>query len=679
MPGERSQACSRKDERSQPLNRRIESMIAARKGTTSPHPPEARPHAGALGCAGLAAALICALVAAPPSAAAPRVSSADSALHVSFEQAAFVRLRGQRFVAAGGAEVDAVNDILDRHPAVRVQRVFRAPEADIDAKRRRLVGRGQRDVPDLNRHYRLVAADTAERDRILAAVAPLAVVDEAIAEPQPAPLPATPDYRPRQRYGHGPPGGIDAAALAGLPGGRGDRVKIIDVEYSWNREHEDLTKARAAPPMPNGTPRDPYSDTNHGTAVLGTLVADDNGFGVTGLAPESQIGMVNAVESDPCDCWALPAAVALAHDNLAPGDVMLIEQQVQGRAASGGYVPPELWPAVYDAIAIASKDGVIVVEAAGNGMTAGGVDLGDRSLYGTSFPDGKPDSGAIIVGAGSGDCGTPANARMNLSAYGSRVNLQGWGQCVTTTGYGGLDDSVPMNAWYTSSFNGTSSAAAIVAGAAALYSSVHQAVKGSPPDPQFVRTRLIATGTPQADEPAGHIGPLPNLAAAAADFAAPPPASDPRPRVAPPPFAPAPGPPPGIPFAPPGIALAPSDMPRAPQRLAAPTIATGATRSGRVAAGGAVRLPRLRIRCPRTGPACIATIKVRRIGLRSAQIASARLRVGRGRSGTVRFRIRRSARALLTRRGQLKASVRVTARQAGRVRTKTLRLTLRRR
>ena len=50
--------------------------------------------------------------------------------------------------------------------------------------------------------------------------------------------------------------------------------------------------------MPNGTPCDPFAakvgTTDHGTAVLGELVGDANGFGVTGLAPGATLRTVNA-------------------------------------------------------------------------------------------------------------------------------------------------------------------------------------------------------------------------------------------------------------------------------------------------------------------------------------------------------------------------------------------------
>jgi len=248
--------------------------------------------------------------------------------------------------------------------------------------------------------------------------------------------------------------------------------------------------------------------------VLGELIATANKFGVTGLTRGSAIGLANAFA---LDTGYTPAnAVNLARQNLSAGDVILLEQQWQGIPGTGSeavaYVPSEYLASVYDAIKLATQSGIIVVEAAGNG----GVNL-DNTAYTAPFPDGKADSGAIIVGAGSGGCSSPANSRLSFSTYGARVNLQGWGQCVTTTGYGSLFNG-GTNARYTAGFNGTSSAAPIVASAAALYSSVFQARApgGVAPTPQAVRKRLVDTGTVQGA--GGHVGPLPNVAAATTNF-----------------------------------------------------------------------------------------------------------------------------------------------------------------
>ena len=140
------------------------------------------------------------------------------AVDVSFEAGASVRLRGERFA---GERVAAVNAILAAHPEVRAERLFDASEASLDRRRARVRGKGRRGVPDLNRHYRLVAPDAAERDALVAALRRLGVVDEAVAEPRPAPAPATPSFvdppalrrRARRRASTWPPSpGCPAAA-----------------------------------------------------------------------------------------------------------------------------------------------------------------------------------------------------------------------------------------------------------------------------------------------------------------------------------------------------------------------------------------------------------------------------------------------------------------------------------
>jgi serine protease len=480
-----------------------------------------------LGGVALGAAL--ALAATP--AAALATAQAETTLEVSFEPGAGMRLESGRSFGGGTAAAE-LNAMLARHPGARVERVFDAPATSFDAARERLLARGRRTVPDLNRHFRIAVANPAERDALLAGLDRLPQVDAAMPVPAPPPLPATatPSFALEQGYSAGGSAGIDTGAFAALPGGRGEQAKIVDVEYAWNRAHEDLAKAAAPGALiVNGAPADPFPEEEaiHGTAVLGELIGTDNGFGITGLAPESAIGMVNSATAPAgraCDpaCWDLPDAIDLARRQMAPGDVMLIEQQFPGRGAAGDHVPVELWPAAYDAIRLATQQGIIVVEAAGNGNVTGGVDL-DAPEYGSTFPDGRPDSGAIVAGAGSGDCSAPANARLSFSSYGSRVDLQGWGQCVatsvTTGRYGLLFDGGTTESRYTGSFNGTSSAAPMVAAAAALYSSVYQATNGSAPTPALVRSRLVATGTPQPANSPGHIGPLPNLRAAAADFA----------------------------------------------------------------------------------------------------------------------------------------------------------------
>jgi len=165
------------------------------------------------------------------------------------------------------------------------------------------------------------------------------------------------------------------------------------------------------------------------------------------------------------------------------------------------FVPVEYWLANFDVIRTATANGKIVVAAGGNGS----MNL-DNAVYGNRFNRNYRDSGAILVGAGTSS--TP-HSPMCWTNYGSRVDAQGWGENVTTTGWNCDAFSYGIDQCYTYSFNGTSSASPIVAGAAAAIQSYFKNVKGNTLNSYAVRQLLVNTGTPQSGT--NHIGPLPNL------------------------------------------------------------------------------------------------------------------------------------------------------------------------
>ncbi|HEX5740300.1 MAG TPA: S8 family serine peptidase, partial [Pilimelia sp.] len=290
-----------------------------------------------------------------------------------------------------------------------------------------------------------------------------------------------------------------------VPGGAGRHVRVLDIEGGWVRDHEDLTTLVPAEVLvPQGVPA--FGDYDHGTATIGTLIGDANAAGVTGLVPEATPRLTNDTMAGGKVNRA--GAITTAAAALRPGDVMLLEMQMYG--CGGGFAPVEWEPAVYDAIRAATATGIIVVEPAGNGNQ----NL-DAPCNGKPFPRGKPDSGAIIVGAGGAGpaqgC-SAARRKLGFSTYGTRVDLQGWGECVVTTGYGDLQQGSTRQE-YTARFSGTSSATPIVAGAAAALSSIARE-RGRTLTPAQVRDLLVRTGSPQAG--GGKIGPLPNLRAAVA-------------------------------------------------------------------------------------------------------------------------------------------------------------------
>ena len=102
---------------------------------------------------------------------------------------------------------------------------------------------------------------------------------------------------------------------------------IVDLEYSWNLNHQDLP-SNITELVPIGSIQsDPFDDNNHGTAVLGEMVRLNNGWGTTGAA----YGATVAVAPTSLDgLWRFDLAMSNALLQLSPGDIILIEQQTVG-------------------------------------------------------------------------------------------------------------------------------------------------------------------------------------------------------------------------------------------------------------------------------------------------------------------------------------------------------------
>jgi len=327
--------------------------------------------------------------------------------------------------------------------------------------------------------------------------------------PAPPPVdldPVTPDFEPQQGYLGPAPGGFGIQEAANWPGGDGANVAIADLEYSWDPEHEDLSATVDITTW--GYDVGAYAF--HGNAVLGELVAGDDGYGVTGIAPAAE-PLVIFPYVDRLT-YSIAAAVDAATALLEAGDVLLIEQQVQ---RDGVLLPVSADAATFDAIALAVAKGIVVVEPGANG----GADL-DSPVYGGWFDRSVRDSGAIMVGGGASPSSglTPRSyySSGTGSSYGSRVDVQGWyDNIVTATTWEFspdlyFPDSDSRQA-YTSYFGGTSGASPMVAGVAAIAQSVAIAVHGQPFAPEDLRALMITTGTPQAPTDSRHIGPQPDL------------------------------------------------------------------------------------------------------------------------------------------------------------------------
>jgi serine protease len=296
--------------------------------------------------------------------------------------------------------------------------------------------------------------------------------------------------------------GVDAEYAWGFAGGDGASQALVDLEWGWTFNHEDLVDHGIT--LISGINNSYFF---HGTSVLGEVAARDNTLGCVGITPA--VGSVRCVSQ-----WLTGGGYSTSQpilDAIAVmsfGDVLLLEAQT----SLWGYVkvPVEIEPAVFDAIRLATALGIVVVEAAGNG----GVDLdtvvnpGAQQIFNRASADFQ-DSGAIIVGAASS---TAPHTRLGFSCFGSRIDCYGWGENVDTLS---TDAAGTATNLYTSTFSGTSSASPIVTGAALAVQGLAEANLGQRFPPWTLRAILSdpANGTASQDPAVDRIGVMPNLRA----------------------------------------------------------------------------------------------------------------------------------------------------------------------
>ncbi len=440
---------------------------------------------------------------------------------VKFRDQQATRIRSGRIEAVEGDLLPQANQLLSSYVTQeRCRRLFNTKsESNLDRDRQKLERSSGQQLAYLNNYYRIDISDRAEAESLINRLNALESVEIAYFQPAPEVAgdidPPTPDYEASQDYREAAPTGVDAIYANGLPGGDGTGVKIIDIENDWVTTHEDLEASLGGVigAYPGGG-----SSSNHGTAVIGEMIASDNGYGVTGLCPGAEIGMISVTSTSTA------SAIYTAVENLQVGDFVLIELHAPGprynfqsRPDQLGYVCMEYWQANFDAMLYAWARGITIMEPAGNGAE----DF-DDVIYGDLFDTTYRNSHAIVIGAGYPAASSDDLERQSFSNYGERVNLQGYGSGVYTTGYGGLfDGDGDQNQYYTSSFSGTSSASPIVTGAAACLQGHYEATYGVSMTADAIRSLLNATGTPQQGNTTEHIGPRPDLLAAVAAMPAP--------------------------------------------------------------------------------------------------------------------------------------------------------------
>ena len=451
-----------------------------------------------LGCA-----VITVLAAALPAQRGKRAvmpKAMANAMPVALDQLRVVvkLVEGRADVAAAGRIL--ASDVLAVVGARAVRPFFFGLEQQLEQIRSRQLARtpkGERPEVDLSLYFEVDAVSPADTRELVIALNALPTVELAYPRERPTPPPGhvapagrapgdippvTPDFTQWQDYQDPAPNGIDAAVITAMTGGMGAGITVLDIEWAWYFDHEDIARLRYSSLI--GPPASqPFGD--HGVAVAGVIAADADIWGVTGMNPDVDFKVAT---NYPWGGYSTANAIANGLPALSAGDVMLLEAQAQ---TSLGLGPTEWYQADFDAILIATGLGIVTVEAAGNGN----VDLDDPQLGGL-FDINVRDSGAIIVG------GTNAGSQTRYwqGSYGTRVDANGWALGVVTAGYGDGFDPGDIRQQYTRQFGGTSSASAIVTSAVVALRGAATAqlepTAAAALDTFAIRTLLRTWGTP---------------------------------------------------------------------------------------------------------------------------------------------------------------------------------------
>ena len=402
-------------------------------------------------------------------------------------------------------------ELHEKFPGIRLSKLFNSLKpAEIEG----IVSKIKDSNPNYNppNFLSCVSIEYPEKDygkELLSIIAKSEIVEYAYIESDGGPSSTVTGANPKLReqgYLNRASEGINAKYAWGKPGGRGEgNVQFIDIEQGWALDHEDLPRNI---PLLYGINSEFLF---HGTAVLGIIFMQDNGEGGVGIAYKARPQVISQiVEKTDSHGRVRKAnivndAILKAIDQLKFGDILLIEAQVSDEDL--------IWPVetrrmTFDLIELATKKGIIVIEPAGNGDTSGdpvGNNLDDfKNAWENKVLDRTPgnaefkDSGAIMVAAASDRNG---HSKMKSTNFGNRIDCFAWGENVFTT-----NNPAELPGPYLPDFNGTSSASAIIAGAAIVVQSIVEASGKPRLSPAQMRDILSQNGTS-----GNRIGVMPNL------------------------------------------------------------------------------------------------------------------------------------------------------------------------
>src|SRR3989344_4713397 len=236
-------------------------------------------------------------------------------------------------------------------------------------------------------------------------------------------------------------------------GNTGAGVKIGIIDSGINYTHPDLDGVYAGGYDFVQGDNDPMDVYGHGTHVAGSACAEDNGFGVVGVAPGCSLYILRVLNDDGVSSWS---RVIAAMDWAITNNLQVVNLSL-GTSRDPG-------TAVHTAFDNAEAAGLVIAAAAGNSGTKAG--KGDNIIYPAKY------TSVIAVGA------TDSNdARASFSSTGSTLEIMAPGAAVLSTWNDDISyldpqpiclDSDTGDVCYYKYGSGTSMASPHIAGVAAL-------------------------------------------------------------------------------------------------------------------------------------------------------------------------------------------------------------------
>ena len=306
-----------------------------------------------------------------------------------------IRLSREGMVEFDKVEPGLWEDIVREFPDIIIEKLFtsvdtsRIKKLQLKARRRikklQLKARERDDahqLPNLLSYFVIYTPPDVDPQSLVEKLSSLDIIERVhVGLEYEEPSSVNPGNNPRyhtQGYLGQAPEGIDAEFAWTIAGGGGTGQRLIDLERGWTEDHEDLVSQNCNLIQPATVVN---SSRGHGTGVLGIICASDNDKGVIGIVPcISSVGMVS---------WhgrLIADAIVDAIDNLAFGDTLLLEVQINQKDALGPgqdgplhHFPIEADPSTsnFAAIRLATALGIVVIECAGNG----GKDLDSDPLH----------------------------------------------------------------------------------------------------------------------------------------------------------------------------------------------------------------------------------------------------------------------------------------------------------